>query len=258
MKTIIFFDVDNTLYNNTTGAIPEQTRKLLFELHEKKDVILGLATGRGLSKLNIIDDVISLFSYKVLVNGAYVIKDQEVIYDEPIKVNDVQEVLDIIDKTELNIGMVGLYDEAVNRMNLSVHEGMNMLRGLSPKVDPSFHLNHKIYQLWMFAEKEDVMIKHAKSMPKFKIYPWHQWGADFVYPHINKAFGIKKALEHETDYRLICLGDGANDIQMIEMADIGIAMCNTRFTELKEKADHIAPHIMDDQLYQFFQSLNLF
>ena len=41
------------------------------------------------------------------------------------------------------------------------------------------------------------------------------------------------------------------------MADIGIAMGNSRFFELKEKADHIAPHIELDQLYDFFKSLNL-
>ena len=51
----------------------------------------------------------------------------------------------------------------------------------------------------------------------------------------------------------LAVGDGANDVKMIEMADIGIAMSNTRFEELKEKAKHLAPHIKEDQLYDFFK-----
>lgn len=257
MRTIIFFDVDNTMYNNSTGAIPNQTRKLLFELSKRDDVVLGLATGRGIAKLEIIKDVLPLFTYKVLVNGAYVLKNDQVIFDDPISLSDINEVLDLIKGTNLNVGMVGIDDEAVNCLNETVNKGMKALRGIYPKVDPSFHILHPIYQLWMFAEHESEILDMAKQMPKFRVYPWHQGGADFVYPEINKAFGIQKALSFEKDYRLICVGDGANDIQMIEMADIGIAMNNTRFNELKEKADHVAPHIMEDQLYDFFKSLNL-
>lgn len=257
MKTIIFFDVDNTMYNNTTNVIPMQTRKLLLELSAREDVLLGLATGRGIGKLKIIEDVLPLFTFKVLVNGAYVLKNDTTIYDEPIKPSDVLEVLNLIEGSNLNLGMVGIREEAVNKLSEVVHEGMKILRGNYPKVDPTFHETHKIYQLWMFAQAEQEILEMALKMPKFRVYPWHKGGADFVYPGINKAFGIQKALEHETDYRLICVGDGANDIQMIEMADIGIAMNNTRFHELKEKADHVAPHIMDDQLYDFFRSLHL-
>lgn len=257
MQTIIFFDVDNTMYNNTTGAIPIQTRKLLFELSKREDVILGLATGRGIAKLEIIKDVLPLFTYKVLVNGAYVLKNDQVILDDPIALSDINEVIELIQGTNLSVGMVGINDEAVNSVNEVVSNGMKTLRGIYPKVDPSFHIKYPIYQLWMFAEKESEILDIAKQMPKFRVYPWHQGGADFVYPEINKAFGIQKALALESDYRLICVGDGANDIQMIEMADIGIAMNNTRFIELKEKADHVAPHIMEDQLYNFFKSLGL-
>ncbi|HOI85427.1 MAG TPA: HAD-IIB family hydrolase [Acholeplasmataceae bacterium] len=257
MKTIIFFDVDNTMYNNTTGQIPDQTKRLLTELSQKKDVFLGLATGRGITKLHIIDDVLPLFTYKVLLNGAIVMKDQDIIFERPIDQNDVIDVLKVIEKTPFNVGMVGASDEAVNAVNDTVHNGMKLLRGIYPKVDPLFYKTNKIYQFWMFSDEEQPLIDLAKQFPKFKLYPWHHGGADFVYPDINKAYGIQKALEHEKPYRLICVGDGANDIQMIEIADIGIAMDNTRFVELKEKADHVAPHIMDDQLYDFFKSLDL-
>ena len=52
MKTIIFFDVDNTIYNNTLGLIPEQTKRLIFELSKKEDVILGLAGKRFIKIIN--------------------------------------------------------------------------------------------------------------------------------------------------------------------------------------------------------------
>lgn len=257
MKSVIFFDVDNTIYNNTLGLIPEQTKKLIFELSEKDDVILGLATGRGLSKLSIIESILPCFTYKVLVNGGVVMKNDEVIYNAPIEIEDIKEVIGIATQEKLSVGMVGLYDDAVNVWDEKVEKGMTLLRGIAPKVDENFYLKHPIYQLWLFGEHEETLLKMGERIPKFKSYPWHYGGADFTYRHINKSYGIKKALEFENDYRLICVGDGANDVMMIEMADIGIAMNNTRFPELKEKADHIAPHIMDDQLYTFFKSIHL-
>lgn len=257
MKTLIVFDVDNTLYNNTQGKIPDQTKKLLEALSKKEDVILGLATGRGLKKLEIISDVLHLFTYKVLINGSVIYKNDTVIYEEPIRVDDILEVLELTKGRDFNVGMVGINDEAVNYWDERVGYGMKALRGIFPKVDEDFYKHHKVYQLWMFADRESLILEIAKDIPKFRVYPWHKGGADFVYPHINKAFGIQKIKDQEEPLTLICVGDGANDIQMIEMADIGIAMDNTRFHELKEKADHIAPHIKEDQLYQFFKSIHL-
>lgn len=257
MKKVIFFDVDNTIYNNTLGLIPEQTKKLIFELSKKEDVVLGLATGRGLSKLSIIEPILSCFTYKVLVNGGVVMKKDDIIYDAPIEKKDVEEVIKVATKEKLSVGMVGLYDDAVNIWDEKVEKGMTLLRGVAPKVDKDFYLKHPIYQLWLFGDHESTLLKMGERIPKFKSYPWHYGGADFTYAHINKSYGIKKVLEYEKDYQLICVGDGANDVMMIEMADIGIAMNNTRFPELKEKANHIAPHIMDDQLYTFFKSIHL-
>jgi Cof subfamily protein (haloacid dehalogenase superfamily) len=257
MKTIIFFDVDNTIYHNASGTIPEQTKKLIVELSSNPDVVLGLATGRGLSKLDIIEEVLPYFTYRVLINGSVVYKHDQIIYHCPILIEDIEEVLKITTGNDYNIGMVGISDEAVNYWDERVEQGMKQLRGKSPKVDEYFYKNNPIYQLWMFGDTEEKILDIAKQIPKFDVYPWHKGGADFIYPSINKAYGIKKVLEAEHFDQIICIGDGANDIKMIEMADIGIAMDNTRFTELKEKADHIAPHIELDQLYDFFKSIHL-
>lgn len=257
MKTLIFFDVDNTLYNNKLGCIPSQTKKLIIELSNNPDVVLGLATGRSLKKLSIIDEILHYFKYKVLINGSVVYKDDHMIFNEPILKSDILEVIDYTNSNELILGMCALEDEAVNVWDHKVELGMKHLRGIAPKVDPLFYDKYDIYQLWVFAENAHLYEEITSHLPKFYAYPWHIGGADFLYKHINKSYGIKKILDLEHFDRVICLGDGANDIEMIQMADIGIAMENSRFQELKEKADHVAPHIMDDQLYEFFKSIHL-
>lgn len=257
MLTVIFFDVDNTIYDTKQSKVPPQTLKLLKALSQKDDVILGLATGRGRKKLDIVEEILPFFTYKVLLNGSVVLKDQSIIYDEPIKTKDIEHALSKTKGHDLNVGMVGIDDEAVNYWDERVGYGMKVLRGVFPKVDPDFHLKSKIYQLWMFADYENEILDIATDIPEFRVYPWHYGGADFTYPHISKAFGIKKVLETLPKCQLICIGDGYNDIDMLDIADIAIAMENSRFSELKEKADHIAPAISEDQLYAFFKSIHL-
>lgn len=53
---------------------------------------------------------------------------------------------------------------------------------------------------------------------------------------------------------VISIGDGYNDIDMIEVADIGIAMGNSKVNELKEKADLIGPNVKDNKLYEFLKN----
>ena len=258
MKTIIIFDLDNTIYLNAQGKVLDQTRKLLTELYERDDVELGLATGRGLRKIEVISDLSHMFKYKILINGSAVFVDDQLVYNEPIKTKDIEDILELTKGKDFNIGMVGINDEAVNFWDDRVGYGMKALRGIFPKVDDKFYQHTDVYQLWVFADLETQILKLAEETDKFRVYPWHKGGADFTYPHINKAFGIKKALQGQTYDQLICVGDGANDIQMLEYADISIAMGNTRFEELKEKATYVAPSIEEDKLYDFFMDLNLF
>ena len=70
MKTMLFFDVDGTLFDNKNLKVWESTTKAIKALAQNKDYILGLATGRSYSQLNAITELLPYFSYKVLINGA--------------------------------------------------------------------------------------------------------------------------------------------------------------------------------------------
>ncbi|CCV64022.1 HAD superfamily hydrolase-like (type 3), putative fragment [Alteracholeplasma palmae J233] len=93
MKRIIFFDVDNTILSSKQKQILPQTRKLLLELANDKDVILGFATGRGPSKVDILGDMAPYFKYRILVNGAVTMDQDKIVFEEFIDAKDVERIV---------------------------------------------------------------------------------------------------------------------------------------------------------------------
>lgn len=60
----------------------------------------------------------------------------------------------------------------------------------------------------------------------------------------------------QEDYRTIALGDSANDISMLDAADLGIAMGNAT-EQTKQHADYITASVLEDGLYQAFEYAGL-
>jgi peptidyl-prolyl cis-trans isomerase B (cyclophilin B) len=252
MKKAYYFDLDNTLFFNDQGVILPNTLKLLHALKKQPNTILGLATGRSLEKLKIVKDILPLFDHMVLINGAMLYINGKLVHDTPILKEDIDYVLDILKDTNVNIGMVSEREDAILYEDVRVDHAMKTLRGIHPVVKSNFHQESSIYQLWIFADSDEDIKNIASKLTNFHCFPWHIGGADFIYPHVHKAAGINHLRALDPYDKLIAVGDGLNDVSMIQLADIGIAMDNSRFETLKNEAQLIAPHIKDDLLFDFF------
>lgn len=257
MKTAYYFDFDHTIFHNETGKIPSQTIHLLKTLKQNPNVILGLATGRSISKLHLLNEHMSLFDHFVLINGSTGYIKEKSIFKEPIKKKDIECLITHTHETSYALGMVSELEDVLIKEDARIREAIHTLHAIQPIVDETFHTHQDIFQMWVFGNNDEEIKEIASKVPQFKCFLWHKGGADFVYKHIDKAYGIKKLREVDPFDTLIAIGDGPNDISMIEYADIGIAMGNAKDSLLKEKAQLVAPNIKDNTLFDFFKNNHL-
>lgn len=64
MKKLFVFDLDNTLRSTNLRKILPNTKKLIQEISANPDYVLALATGRGLAKLDVLEDMDSFLNIK--------------------------------------------------------------------------------------------------------------------------------------------------------------------------------------------------
>lgn len=254
MKTFIFFDLDGTIYNTKRKEVPTETLRLIKELSLVPNFHLGLATGRNVAKSDVVSELLPYFEYRVFVNGALGFKGEKLIVDEEID----KETLDKVTKRSLDkemiLGYVGSHNEFITKLNDSIIKEIKDFTITLPTLTNNILEEDNIYQIWLSSKDKDKLSEILKNT-NLKSYDWHSGGADILRSDVNKGDTIKKLLADEENYRLITVGDGVNDLSMIEVADIGIVMGNSGFLKLKEKADYITPHIEDNQLYEFFKKV---
>lgn len=253
MKNIIFFDIDNTLIDTNNKEIPSQTLKLLEELSKRDDYYLGIATGRGPGRLDVIKDIIHYFDAFICSNGSYVKFKDLVIHDHYFENDQIERIIKVAEKFDLLVGVSGMTEDAILRKPF---EKIGHLKNTAQLI-PKYYLENKVYQTWLASNNHLHLDQAVELLPDFDHYFWTNLGVDLTINDHSKGSGILQIKEILEPIRVICIGDGHNDIDMIEVADIGVAMGNTRFNALKEKADYIGPHVSDNLLYDFLKKNNI-
>lgn len=255
-KCLILFDIDETLYINHQRRIPESTLVALAKLKEAGHT-LAVATGRASFEIN--ETIKNLpFDFFILNNGQYVLQNDEVVYENPINPATIKELVDEAVANSIHLGFSSATRATVTGINDRIHNTFTNSDLTYPEVDPTIVDTENIFQIWFFS---DDYPKYAKKYEdKVRFVPWLGNGSDVIPPDASKAAGLLKTIEANRDQlpkKIIFFGDGANDIELVEMADIGVAMGNA-VDSLKEKADFITKNIEDDGIYHACEQLSLF
>ncbi|CCV65619.1 HAD superfamily protein, hydrolase 3-type [Paracholeplasma brassicae] len=257
MKRAVFFDVDGTLFDNKNQCVPRKTVEVLKKLKEDPTIVLGLATGRSHTQLDAINEVKDLFDYRILINGALAFKGDEIIYENKIDPSLVAEFVSYLEKKNVATGYVGLEGYSISMYNESVQQSLDDYQMMVPKADKFYYQNKDIYQMWIFDGRRTIIEDAMNDFSNLTIYPWHKHGADVLSITSNKGNALNAIRPLLGVDQVICFGDGLNDFELIQNADIGVVMNNSRSDELKKLATLVAKDIDQDGIYHACVELGL-
>ncbi|MFC4411621.1 Cof-type HAD-IIB family hydrolase [Chungangia koreensis] len=234
---IVFFDVDGTITNHLDGTIPESTKNSIRELLNSGIKVVA-ATGRPLSMCKeLVELGIDTF---ITANGGYAKHKDEVIHKIPLDKQILQEVFEFAAKEN---HALSFYTEefSMNGINDS-----NILKALKetlslneyPSTNTVVH-NEEVYLMCLFANDEDVQ-KYINRFPHLTFKRWHPYVLNVLQHDVSKSIAIQKVLDYFGIERseAVAFGDGENDIDMLELVGLGVAMGNAG-ERLKSIANYV-------------------
>lgn len=231
MIKAIVLDVDGTLLNQQK-EIDRPTINKLIELSDNVKIIL--ASARGFYRIKKYIDKLRIDNenqYTIAYNGSVVVKNNgERMIDVFISKSNILVLVDFIKQYSDYHWSLYSYDFKLYSNNIE-------------DIDDFVCKNH-IYKV--VAEASESQIEKLRSeipndfFSKFEITCSELTRIEFVKKGITKVTAIQylNELLGIQENEMVAIGDGENDIAMIEYAGVGIAMGNAPMN-VKEKADYV-------------------
>jgi Cof subfamily protein (haloacid dehalogenase superfamily) len=241
-----FFDIDGTLLSFETHRVSPGTIRAFDRLH-RAGVRTFLSTGRPDV---LIPQMTVTFEAKITMNGGLVFTNptettpSKILLNNPILDRELQVWLDMAKYKKL-CTMVFTEKSMLlanpNEVGLKLRNQLEF--EMPPVVDIEQMRGETVYQIIAIMPGEmDAPV--AELLPHCRLPRWHPYFTDIVAHDNSKAHGMEAICQHYgiRQEETLAFGDGANDIEMLEWAGIGVAMGNAA-DNVKEHADHITTDV---------------
>lgn len=249
MYEIVFFDVDGTILSEVDRRVPESTKLAITRLHEK-GIKVVVATGRP---HNLCEELIALgIDTLISANGALIKAKNNVIYKTVLSAKTVHGLSSF---AELNGHCLSYFTDSISMNGIGVEEkrvrsALLETLGLSRYPKKLDALSEEIYCMCLYADENEAQ-KFIDNFPQLRFVRFHNYVINVLEKQlVSKSEAIKKVLDY---YNIdasnsIAFGDGGNDLDMLELVGLGIAMGNGE-ERLKQKADFVTKKASDDGIY---------
>lgn len=252
MYQMIAFDMDGTLLQSD-HSIAQSTLEAISRANQKgKEIVLS--TGRPLSELAAYLPLLTDVRYGVLTSGAFVydFTAKQILDKKVLKAEVVQEVVNLMARQDM--------------MLVIMLDGQGYLQKDQFERISDYHLEKfkDLYQeTALFVDDiASFLLEHQTSFEKINLYHLTQedrrTSLEMLKPYAvalveTEVTGLEitaqgadkgQGLSHLCDVlgismsSVIAVGDADNDISMIRMAGLGLAMGNANAT-IKQLADHV-------------------
>lgn len=269
MGKALFFDIDGTLVN-FQGKMPDSAKQALKQVKSNGHQIV-ICSGRSVCQIYpwLLD---MGFDGLIAAAGAYVEYNHQVVYRHHIDKKTVVRVCSLLQEAEAaysaqaesRIVVTRKSGELLEKRFRAMHVGEEVSKHVTAnmEIDDELALRSDVEKFNYFNSKIPLAEVRRRledcdvTSMSFNI-PTDGDG-EISARGINKALGIQKYIEHVGIARedTIAFGDGANDLDMLSYAQVGVAMGNA-FDEIKEHADYVTTGIDEDGIANAVTALGL-
>ena len=242
-----FFDIDGTLLSFNTHRVSPGTVRAFDKLH-RAGIRTFLSTGRPDV---LIPEMPVTFEGKITMNGGLVFvgghgtpNPYKTLLSNPIIDEELQAWLDLAKEKHL-CTMVFTKDNMFlaqpNEVGLKLRNQLEF--EMPPVVDIERMRTETVYQIIAIMPGEmDTSV--GSLLPHCRLPRWHPYFTDIVAEDNSKARGMEAICRHFgiRQEETLAFGDGANDIEMLQWAGIGVAMGNAA-DNVKENADLVTTDV---------------
>ncbi len=223
---LLAVDVDGTLLNSRR-EITMLTKQSIQKAIEK-GIVFTICSGRPVQGVKLITDMLEIDIPVITYNGAMVIVDDKVIFSCTMQKEDVLHIERLGQEWGTTIAIWAGNRLFVNKLNERALK-YAQISGVSP-------------QIYTDVERINGFERRLNGLlsPSVNVHTSQPIFLEFVDRNVSKAVALEKMGEHYGIRReeMIAVGDGFNDLAMIEYAGLGVAMGNAP-EEVKNAADYI-------------------
>ncbi len=248
MIKAIFFDIDGTSFSHTTDEIPASAMKAFHQLKENGYKI-GICTSRSLAEMSELPkEYTDIMDAIVCIAGAQIYENGTCITTHSLIHEEMQRIMQVMDENRITYRWVSVdQDNYMNQHDDEIRERFHTLYGMIPdtKAYQGEELVHVLYYT-----HDEALRDHIAQLCEQNYHISLHYANEILAPGVNKGHGIIECAKHWgfVQNEIAAFGDGYNDVEMIEAAEIGIAMGNAQ-ESLKAVADYVTDDIDDNGLY---------
>jgi hypothetical protein len=257
MSKLVFLNLDGTIIDHGSNSIPKKTIEAIDKARANGHIV-SLATGRP---PYLVEKVLGNIHFDAIVtaNGRYVVYKDEVLRKAVIDKATVHHFIEEMTENSIDVALLSIDDYYMVKRTNDTWE----------KFTEYFHLEEPIHkpektgyedtlQMVMFTEDHAKLDLFRSHYPHLEFNISCPYGVD-----INTVGGMKEVgvdtIREYLNYSIentIAIGDGYNDISMIEHVGTGVAMGNA-CQPLKDAATFVTSPVGEEGIYKAFEKLGL-
>lgn len=246
MKPVLFFDVDGTLVDTKENIVPESAIKAIKEL-QKQGYLCCVATGRIYSNFtkNVAYNALDWDGY-VCGNGLQVVNKQgEYILNNAYTSQLVEQVHSIVRKNHHTCCI--FCDDGIYMLDEPDTNAIDALKFLNEPIPETIMYDGRVVRTMMIFAPVGYDYAPYNAIEEVTAVPAYVSYCDLILSTISKSKGIRVFLEKVGIEEYVAFGDSMNDYDMLEFANVSIAMGQAP-KEIKALVDHVSKPVDEDGL----------